>query len=356
MTKATSARIRFLDLARLIAVFLMIQGHTIYLVLDPQYKDVSHPVYHTWRYVRGFTAPMFLFIAGCIFTYLLFRQQGKQGNPRIRRGIYRVIVLLVIGYWLNSSNFYLDVWTAESDAYLRVLWRVDVLHCIAAGLLLIIGLFALLKSKRSFMVIGLIASAFALLAFDYVLLDAPLSDVLPLPLSQFLTGGEGSLFPVIPWVSYMLLGGILGTVISSRSAEIFNRWNFALVLALVGLSMVGISLIGEVLEEAITGENRFWNHSPCLILFRCGWVVLFCAILVPVGNALGELSWLGRHMSRNALWLYVGHLKVLDWLILLGLPLLSPWPAIGVAVGMIGLMIAWTYILVFLGKRTGIRL
>lgn len=356
MTKATSARIRFLDIARLIAVFMMIQGHTIYTVLDPQYKDVSNPVYHGWRYVRGFTAPMFLFIAGVIFTYLLFRQQRGNKNPRIRRGVYRALILLVLGYWLNTSSFYFDVWTAESASYLKMLWRVDVLQCIAAGLLMIIGIYALLRRSKLLVVIGLSVATIGLLVADYLLRDAPLSGSMPLPFSQFLTGGEGSLFPVIPWVSYMLIGGILGSVLSSREAGYFNHWSFALKLALAGAVFIGMGLGGEILEEGITGENRFWHHSPCLLFFRVGWVIVLCAVLVPVGNALGELSSLGRHMSRNALWLYIGHLKVLDWLLLLGLPALSPWPAIGVAAGMLGLMVVWTYILVFLGRKTGVRI
>ena len=63
-----------------------------------------------------------------------------------------------------------------------------------------------------------------------------------------------------------------------------------------------------------------------------------------------------RHISRNALWLYIGHLRLIGWIHGAGWNELSPWMAIATAMFVLLCMAALTKVLVWLGKKTGIRL
>lgn len=357
MKSPGNSRIQFLDMARLVAVFMMIQGHTIKTLLAPEYQDASKVVYGTWRYIRGFTAPMFMLIAGLVLTYLLFRQQPLTGHhPRYRKGLIRAGLLLGLGYWINCSRFFIDIWHAESLNYLRHLWRVDVLQCIGAGLLILLALhrFTRPSPKRLIWVsVGLIT---AVLALRLIIADQPLSDTLPLWLGQYLTAGEGSQFPLIPWVSYLLIGAVIGACLSTKPASTFNTWQFALKLGALGGGMVVLALLGEQLEFAVWGKSFFWKGSPCLVFFRAGWVTVVCALLVLVGRLIGPLPLFARQISRNALWLYVGHLRVIGWLVAAGWTALSPGMAIGTAVVVLLSMAGLTKVLVWLGDWTGVRI
>ncbi|MDR3665320.1 MAG: heparan-alpha-glucosaminide N-acetyltransferase domain-containing protein, partial [Ignavibacteriaceae bacterium] len=67
---STKNRIIFIDIMRAIAVFQMVQGHTIDAFLSNNYRIQDNPIFGAWLFMRGVTAPIFLFSAGAVFTYL----------------------------------------------------------------------------------------------------------------------------------------------------------------------------------------------------------------------------------------------------------------------------------------------
>ena len=73
---------------RAFAVLQMVQGHTINVLLAEQYRNTDYIFYAVWNFMRGMTAPIFMFTAGTVFTYL-FRcvQKPFNENPRVKKGI-----------------------------------------------------------------------------------------------------------------------------------------------------------------------------------------------------------------------------------------------------------------------------
>ena len=63
-------RILYIDILRAFAVIMMIQGHTVDTFLAEEYRTTESTVYSIWYTLRGFTAPIFMFAAGLVFTYL----------------------------------------------------------------------------------------------------------------------------------------------------------------------------------------------------------------------------------------------------------------------------------------------
>ena len=88
----SKSRIYFLDAFRAFAILMMLQGHFISGLLDTSTIDTTHWVYRFWLYCRGFTAPVFFTITGWIFCFLLIREEHDNYNPRIKKGIKRVVV------------------------------------------------------------------------------------------------------------------------------------------------------------------------------------------------------------------------------------------------------------------------
>ena len=73
-------RIIFIDLMRAFAVLQMVQGHTINVLLAEQFRNTDFIFYAVWHFMRGMTAPIFMFTAGIVFTYL-FRSVKKPFSP-----------------------------------------------------------------------------------------------------------------------------------------------------------------------------------------------------------------------------------------------------------------------------------
>ena len=118
VTPPKKKRLKFIDMARSVAILLMLEGHFVDDSLAKVYADPDSPVFATWAYIRGFTAPVFLTVTGLIFVFLLLRNQEKFyfRNIRIRKGFKRVIELLFWGLVVQWYAFH-------------------VLECIAIGIL-----------------------------------------------------------------------------------------------------------------------------------------------------------------------------------------------------------------------------
>ena len=116
MEQNKPVRLTFLDIMRFIALFMMIQGHTIYAILNTEIRDGSS--FHVWTLLRGYTAPFFMVIAGAVFTFLLLQQDKTKikGNIRIKKGLLRVATCFfgVIYYIFNGKHLFLQflrVWS-----------------------------------------------------------------------------------------------------------------------------------------------------------------------------------------------------------------------------------------------------
>ncbi|GAL82555.1 hypothetical protein JCM19274_2331 [Algibacter lectus] len=119
-------RIYFIDAVRAFAILMMLQGHFIDNLLARAYRSDTNTIYNIWVYFRGFTAPTFFTISGLVFSYLLLRAHAKgYDKPRIKKGLFRGLLLLFIGYSLR-----LDIFNWLSGNFNNRFFIVDVLQCI----------------------------------------------------------------------------------------------------------------------------------------------------------------------------------------------------------------------------------
>lgn len=202
-----SNRLYFLDAVRAFAILMMLQGHFVDTLLNPIYRDDSYMAYTIWSYFRGITAPVFFTISGLVFLYLLLKANQKgDDRVRIRKGLSRGCMLIVIGYLLRIP---FGSWLkGQFDTYFLV---VDVLQCIGVSLLLIIGLYYLARKNSYVLSVGLF------LIGSIIFLCEPLYrnlrfDSIPLVFSNYLSQANGSIFNILPWFGYVAFGGFLATI------------------------------------------------------------------------------------------------------------------------------------------------
>ncbi|MCE2742260.1 MAG: DUF1624 domain-containing protein [Fluviicola sp.] len=148
--KAPKERLKFIDMARSIAILLMLEGHFIGCTLANQdyYHNSQSPIYFAWNFVRGFTAPMFFTVTGLVFVYLLSmnKEAGFLKNKRVSRGFRRSFELIFWGYALQLSLIH--IWGYFHGEFSDWMVAFHVLHSIGFGisfLLLIYGLFRWIK-------------------------------------------------------------------------------------------------------------------------------------------------------------------------------------------------------------------
>ena len=200
-------RLYFIDAVRAFAILMMLQGHFIDTLLSPVFRDESNPIYYTWKYFRGITAPVFFTISGLVFTYLLLRAYAKgDDQPRIKKGLFRGLLLLGIGYSLRINI--LSWLTGYFNSYVLV---IDVLQCIGLALIFMVALHLLFRKHTYVYSIVLFSIGCIIFVTEPLYRNLTLENV-PAFFANYMTKSNGSVFTILPWFGYSAFGAFLSTV------------------------------------------------------------------------------------------------------------------------------------------------
>ena len=227
-----SKRLYFIDAVRAFAILMMLQGHFIDTLLNPVYRDKTNTIYNIWTFFRGITAPVFFTISGLVFAYLLLRAYAKgDDKTRIKKGLSRGLLLLVIGYSLRINI------VSWFDGYFsNYFYVVDVLQCIGLSLIFLVFLHVLFK-KHSY-VFSIVLFIIGCLCFVTEPLYRTISFTnLPLFIGNYMSKTNGSVFTILPWFGYSAFGAFISTVFFRHAHR--NRFR---ALTIVTFFIVGIFL------------------------------------------------------------------------------------------------------------------
>jgi uncharacterized membrane protein len=335
-------RIIFIDLLRAFAVLQMVQGHTVDVLLSNDYRNLDSTVFSIWFFLRGMTAPIFLFTSGTVFTYLLrLAKEPFMQNPRVKKGIFRFFLLVSLGYLIRFPSFDIFDYSLVTPLQWSIFFAVDVLQLIGFGILFIL-IFAFISEK-----IGnkdnLVFSSAAIFFFVLwpVVAQIPWSDYMPIPIAGYLYQKHGSLFPLFPWVGFLFTGAMLGSYLAKHPA-IFKTTQFSIKLAVWGTLLIFVFAVLKYIE--ISTENvtiKDWTDSIGLLFLRVGFVLVLNSAVSFISLSLNSIPKLFMLIGRNTLLIYVVHLIVLfgsAWtpgLVILFDKKLDVWNTIGAAFIMI---------------------
>ena len=302
-------RLKFIDLARSIAILLMLEGHFVGLSLVQEARDDSNPVYFVWNFIRGFTAPLFFTAAGMIFSYLLAGENETAffKRERVRKGIRRAAELLFWGYalQLNVKN----IPDYMHGAFETWVFAFHVLQCIGVGLLFLILIAAAQKAlgKAPLVVWYAVAVVFCI-AGTMWLKSQPTGAFVPAGWPQIIQNtlsGPRSVFPVLPWLGFAFLGGAMGAYLRSinHMPATLKSCAWFLILTSVLILIWLVSALIPLPHHVTTALSTF--------TFRAFQVVAFLGILRLVEICYGiGVPWILR-IGRETFAIYIMHVIVL---------------------------------------------
>jgi len=348
---ASKNRIIFIDLIRAFAVLNMVQGHTIDVLLAPEYRSFDNWIYALWHTNRGLTAPIFLFTAGTVFTYLFRLQRVPFAeNPRVKRGLKRSLLLLFVAYILRYPTPTIVYWGFVTEAQLDIFFTVDVLHLISIGLATIV-LLAWISEKMGGRDKTVFLTFTILIIVGYWFTEKiNWLEYMHRGLAGYLSRSAGSFFPIFPFLAYLTAGAFLGSFLAEKP-NIFRQTKFSVLLLSIGVGLILLSLILDFAEVYFTGVSTLWTTSPALVVLRLGIVLIVNSIFTFVAAKLESIPRILILLGRNTLLIYVVHLMILygsTWnpgITLLFKGAFGPWLTIASAFLMIGLMMLLVWLI-----------
>lgn len=323
---ASGGRILFVDLARAIAVLLMVQGHTIDALLAPDFR--TSLTYNAWLYLRGLTSCTFLFLSGAAFSLTALRHWDDQGHfsRRSFKRVRRLLFFLALGYFVRfPMGRFVDLQYATLERW-RSFFAVDVLQNVAITLLALQFLIGLSKTPRRF-AIACTALGAAVVVATPLVHTVRWTAHLPLVVASYFSYDTGSNFPLFPWAGFTLLGAVFG-VTAAPWATRDHLQPLARGLFLIGAALaVGAALMGE-LGWFDYGAHDWWRASPLSFVQRFGSVLLLLSIVAAVGHYVTRLTPPLQGLAEESLLVYAVHVALLygsHWTAGLG-PVLGPQP------------------------------
>jgi uncharacterized membrane protein len=306
------ARYGFVDLLRGFALVMMIETHVV-----NAYYPVAHrrgsSLFFWLSFVNGLVAPGFLFASG----FSLVLQANSQWNSWIHfrkpfwRQMRRLGFICLVAYYSHLQGFrlsrYLRNW-GDVRMWDRTL-QIDVLQCIVISLLVLHLLICVLRKK------ALLPWGAGLLAIG-VALTTPLvwshnfRGQVPLSIALALNPHGVSLFPIFPWICFVLAGAVAGCIFL-KSAESGKILQFMRGAACLALGMITAGLLLRGVPFTLPGYVNFYTTSPLYIMIRIGCILLICALLY-IWETTGK--WVPRPIQlagQESLLVYGVHLWII---------------------------------------------
>jgi uncharacterized membrane protein len=347
------SRIQFIDVMRGIAVVVMVMGHSIDAVLSVEVR--SSEAFRLYNALRGFTAPIFLFVSGLAFSVATEKRWSEYLVPgrHLLNRVVKILFLFLIGYALHFPFFSLNkiLHEAATEDLSRFL-QVDVLHCIAASMLVLqVGVFIFRTPRRfAFFTAGLAAAIVLATPFlekiDFGSLFSPV-------VAPYLNKQTISIFPVFPYAGFMFAGVVAGhvyLVARSKGSEV----QFFRVLLVSALATGACGLVFDLLPWSLLPDHDYWTSGPNFFLVRLAVVVFVTVGFAVVGRVPQLVKEQMVTLGRASLLVYVVHLVLVygspanDGLLQLVGQTLGYHHALGAGVAVLLLMLlivyGWNYL------------
>ncbi|WP_067028921.1 heparan-alpha-glucosaminide N-acetyltransferase domain-containing protein [Allomuricauda sp. CP2A] len=304
--RPNSERLSFIDALRAWAILMMLQGHFVSALLAEGYREGGGTTYLAWAYLRGVTAPVFFTVTGFIFTYLLFKKYEKGwSNPRVKKGIKRGGLLILIGYVLQIRFGLLLEGSINASFDI-----VHVLQCLGLSMILIVALYLATYKFNKYLFQILLGSITILLFLSSGTVGQWEYGFLPDWFSNYITRENGSVFTMVPWFGFATAGGCLsGFFLSNLAKHGFYPKAFLIVLS------IGALLIFQsyefIRDLGILADIRFLHSAldDSYLFARLGVVLVVFAIFILLRNILNHKILLD--IGQNTLAIYILHAMVL---------------------------------------------
>lgn len=322
---------------------MMLQGHFVDTMLDDQYRDLNNQIYYTWHFMRGLTAPIFFFVSGAIFVFLMLRDSRPwYQNVRIQKGLKRVLLLLFLGYVLKWN-----LWFVFSFKFFPSFFFVDVFHIIGLAIFTVIAVFIIYQYTRIPLPLMYLVLAFTAFLISPTVKDHDWS-ALPIVLQNYLIKDHGSTFTIFPWIGFSLFGAVVGWHMNKRPNFYHTYWPPLLFLALGIWIHYSVNDILNTLHHLTTIDHfrlATYNNAS---FWRLGHVLIVFSIFILISKIFKNIPQLVLKIGGETLVIYSVHYVLLygTWFGIgvrsLGSHSWTPW---GAAIGAVLFLSFFAYLI-----------
>ncbi len=318
----TKSRLVFIDLLRGWATIVMVEVHVFNAFLLPQIKAESW--FRGLNFINGLVAPSFIFIAGFVFVVASARKldEFRTYGAAFWRQLSRIGLIWATGYFLHLPFYSLarTVNETSADGWLRF-FQVDVLQCIAVGIAILFVLRLTIRDDRMYRRVLAVFGLGFIVAAPF-LWDRDFVGTIPAFFAAHLNGQHHSLFPLFPWLGFLLSGGFVASEFMMARDE--NREKqFLQKIGLIAFVTIVLGLTLPELSLRIPHASLDARANPLFFAERLGIVL-----------ALLLLCWLYTQwratdrgfvidISKESLLVYTVHLVIIYGIFLNGASLAS---------------------------------
>jgi uncharacterized membrane protein len=304
-------RVPVIDWLRGVAVITMIIAHVYDSWMDPALRTGA--IWEVIRHTSGIPSRLFLFLVG-VSSAAVFENQLAKGMSTAemrRRTLRRGLGMLVMAYAFRVQEHILaGFWGGWQQVF-----RVDILNCIAASILLL-ALVGVPRAGQPRFWLPL-STAAILVALGPIVGPAYFPDFIPRFLSSYIGGQRPmSWFPLFPWGAWALLGLVVGQLWLAQSrAPDGGRRCFVITGAAGAVAVITVSVVRAINPEVIRyPSDVVAQMGPGSFFFRLGVIGLLALT--------GWLAtrWLDRHrpgrfsvlnqLGRTSLLVYWVHVEI----------------------------------------------
>jgi uncharacterized membrane protein len=311
ITRSTSktGRVVFVDQARALAIVLMLFGHSFDRFLGEPWR--SGQAYSNYQFFRGISSALFILLAGFSFSIATLPKFGDylHMSPKLRSRVRRIGLILGLGFVLQlwAPTLHQSI-LSYSQQNIEHLFAFNVLQNIGFSLALLHLLLLVVRQPHRFIFAAGFGGLgiFCLSTITYL----PAVDrVLPLPIAAMVNLYHQSLFPLVPFAGYALLGAVLGAcyleAIRANTGKMMMSFT-----ALLGLGLVGVELLLRHSHTEIFPFTTPKAYMPGFTLARAGTAMVLLVGLYSLSNFVTVLAQQSRIMSVDSLSIYFLHLFV----------------------------------------------
>lgn len=350
-----NGRVVFIDQARAFALTMMLIGHTLHHFLGEPWR--SSDAYNEYQFFRGITSALFLMVSGFSFVVASFKywDDYTHFSPKLIARARRIGYILFLAYLLHMYGGTLArMLSWYNPQRLEAFLRFDVLQNIGFGLLILHTAALAVKKIEHFWKITL-AMLIGVVLLAAVTYDPAIDAQLPIWLAPALNMYHRSLFPLVPFTGFMLVGAFFAYFFWQGKQK-GTEWKAMAALAATGLALLLFEyIIRNHVQGGVFPYAVDMAKTPGNTFARCGSAMLVISFLFFLEKFVVILPKISLTMSKDSLAIYVVHLPII-YGGTLGVAqgykqAMSPLQAFGYLTVLLGAMILLAYCINWVRKK-----
>ena len=306
--KEDHTRFVYIDLLRGWALIVMIEVHIFNAFILPELKETDW--FQFLNFINGLVAPSFLFVSGFAFIISSERKidELRKFGKYFRNKLSRIGLIFIAGYSLHVPFFSFSRIVSKTPYDQLISWfNVDILQCIAAGLLLLLIMRIFIKRDGLFYGF-LIAITILISLISPLVWETDFGKYLPVFFADYFNPLYGSFFPLFPWLFFLFSGAVFSRYyIISRNEK--REGDFIKKLFLFSLIPV---FLGHFFSSSLSILPVFnVRPNPLFLYQRLGYIFILTSFFWYYFNKRKTERSFVLDVSRESLLVYWLHLEII---------------------------------------------